>query len=96
MLFSKIAARQVSLRALRAAPQASTVSTINQHSRPFQSGQPSYNTAENRDNHKKTRSSAYNDEVCTLSVSLGILCHYLYANFSSFDYSTTSSTTTRK
>ena len=64
MLFSKIAARQVSLRALRAVPQATSVPMNQTPARQFQSGQHSYkSTSENLDKHQMLKANAYKDEV---------------------------------
>ncbi len=67
MLFSKLATRQVSLRALRAVPQATSVSSMNQTptpSRHFQTGH-SFNRAhtEQVDKHQKLKYSVYDEDV---------------------------------
>lgn len=64
MLLSKIAARQVSLRALRAVPQATTVPGINPNARQFQTSQPQYNQVQERpEKHQKVKTAAYKDEL---------------------------------
>lgn len=67
MLFSKLATRQVSLRALRAVPQATSVSSMNQPPTPtrhFQTGHSFNRThTEQIDKQHKLKYSVYDEDV---------------------------------
>lgn len=61
MMLSKLAARQISLRALRAVPQATSIQGMPQNARAFQTSQPQFNARDN--SRKKKIAAVYSDEM---------------------------------